>query len=217
MPARISRIISLATLAQGNEDALRQLRTAFASDAEIQRTVKRVLHDYWRRFESLCDKAQASWALGFWLYHLSPGLREQSRSPALMQFLLAVELEIRDRVFSRFRNHVREDPRWLALAKEASGSSETETLARYIETGRPLTLGQMHYTLGVLNRKNRLVERFRDWLRQNQDDLAVLPNEPLNKLGSLTDIRNELAHENSVTSHEGVPEQCRAVLEKIRS
>jgi hypothetical protein len=104
----------------------------------------------------------------------------------------AVEIELRERVFRRYRAHVGERPALERTAREGLREHRSGKFCQFLVQDGDLTLGEMETVLKISNRAPEPIFRdFRGWLSRSQHRLT----QRLDKLETFKEFRNPAVHE----------------------
>jgi hypothetical protein len=186
---------------------------------EATELVKSLNLELWPAYKSLTDPAREKWLHGCCLMYYMPSLEPAQKAAwyqsAAYNFALAVELEMKARVFGQFKVEVRSNER---LRKVANPSSDTETrpFCEYlVSPGRVFTLGNMHWVLkNCRESQQSILREFRDWLRKRYP--ALLEPKGIGVLEDVVDLRNPAGHDIvNPDKTSKAPSLCLNVLETL--
>ena len=111
-----------------------------------------LLQTYWSHFLNLGDQARKEWKAGIlFMYYfpsVMPQLRDQWYEKGAAGFAKAVELELMSKIFSAFRDAVRNDPELQELSLNGKENKQSRLFCRYlVGDTNSLSLGQMSHVL----------------------------------------------------------------------
>lgn len=172
-----------------------------------------MLQEYWLPFAKLDEKAREEWLCGALfpsLLDIPEGLR---RHKAAVACTTAVEIELRERVFRKYREYLLERPSLKQNANNGLRDQRSLRFCQFLVADGHLTLGDMATVLRKFIRSDQPVFRdFTMWL--NRSHLRLIRD--IDNLGPVTAFRNPAIHENRT---EAVPETvikcCRSILEAL--
>jgi hypothetical protein len=215
---QLSTILMLGETAKQSEASEEKIKELYRSNPQFQRSerlTKSLLKVYWPSFDCLNEIAKEEWVFGETLVQFT--LAEPSQAnlrAAVRNFAAAVEIELRSRIFERFR----EAHLVMSSQLEASARQPLVKLNSYLDGRGNLTLGDMCAILESCKRpQGRTLIEFEAWLRNAKIDLnkitLLLPN--------VNDLRNRVTHpstEAEIVSREHVTnmqKRCREILERF--
>jgi tetratricopeptide (TPR) repeat protein len=172
-----------------------------------------MLQEYWPPFPTLEESAREEWACGVLFVHLSD-LPERTRlRKAAEACARAVEIELRERIFRKYKVHTSERPSVKSTAEEGLRDRRSAKLCEFLVRDGKLALGEMST---ILRRRGGNVEPvfrdFQNWLSNSQ--LRLLRN--LEKLEPLLVFRSPAVHEARTETDPGeVIRSCRLIIEAL--
>lgn len=213
---RFSTILALGGIGEmlNREAGLRE--KLIQAHPVIAQAINSIVAEYWPGFGALGEEARKEFEWGSFLFHycrhLQKDLESQSLGWSAVAFAKAVEVELKERVFARFREH--------ALShggKQQQPSQEERVLQDYVSGKPALTLGQMKYVLEKGGRaKGGILRALHKWVQDHYPKLT----HPLllTKLGYLAELRSTGVHgEPNIREASKAPQHCRALLDALHS
>jgi tetratricopeptide (TPR) repeat protein len=214
----IGLALALAILPR-NPDAIDDAVERFlSSNPDDAKRVEAFILSHWPSFAKLSDAAEKNWRGGVLLLYCIPMkdiiLREALENSAVQKLASAVEVELRGRVFRRFKDHVGATPALRKLAEEVGkGDERQRPFGDFLIRERPLALGQMNYVLHNCQKyQEPLFVKFRCWVqREVPCALGLVPS-----LYKIISKRNPSSHGDEIlVDTERFPRLCREVLEQL--
>jgi tetratricopeptide (TPR) repeat protein len=179
---------------------------------------KSLVRANWPGFASLSEQAQVEWAEASWeLWGLATQVQTQPTGiyrMAAQTFGLAVECELRERLYLPFREQIKRLPHVMNSAKEGLKDEATRELCRFLIDDRHLTLGPMLNAIDASRCRPRL-EFLKELSRYLEKDFAnLVKNFPLLKWKRLNQLYNSSKHElgGLKTEAEEMHSLCRRFL-----
>ena len=195
-----------------------ELWAAVKPTNEVYQAITALLQEYWPRFASLDVKAQEEWIFGTWQLHFFPQqgqMKNMRQRKAAVAVATAVEIELREKVFSEFRKYVMSRQEFCSNAKAGLEEKESKPLCQNLIDNAPLTFGQMTYILRCTRRSSApIFTEMASWLQRTHPNLTGR----LSALSKICDIRNPSVHGNQVSiDPEGIRSDCKDVIDSILS
>jgi len=218
---QLSTILMLGETASQSEASEETIKKLYRSNPEFQlseRLTKSLLKVYWPSFDCLNEIAKEEWVFGETLVQST--LAEPSQASlrtAVRNFATAVEIELRSRIFERFRDF-RDAYSVKSSQPERSDRQPLIKPNTYLEGKGNLTLGDMSTILEHCKRpQGKTLIEFEGWLRNAKFDLNTNPM----RLSQVKDLRNRATHpstEAKIFSREhlaNMQKWCREILEAL--
>ena len=163
---------------------------------DVPELTGRLLKTYWSHFQNLGDQAREEWkaSILFMYYFPSvmPQLRDQWYEKGTAGFAKAVELELMSKIFSAFRDAVRNDSELKELSLTGKENKQSRLFCRYlVGDTNSLSLGQMSRVLHDCKTANKsILHRFHK--HANEKFPVLMKN--LWQLDKILSFRNPAAH-----------------------
>jgi len=203
-----------ALLALGaTQDTSEAIKNELKENSDLWNPVCSMLSEYWAPFSKLGEKGREKWTFGMVLAS-SSGLPERMRlNEAAVACIGAVEIEFRDRVFSKYREHVLGHGSLKTTAESGLRNPRSSKLCQFLVHDGSLTLGEMAVILKVCGRDDEPVLRdLRNWISRTQS--RVMKN--LDNLQALVAFRNPAVHENRIeVNPKQIIQSCRTIIEAL--
>jgi tetratricopeptide (TPR) repeat protein len=208
----LSTILMLAESVDSSDTHEVQLREFFRANPAHTQFVDSFLKQYWPVFDSMSKPAQLKWVYGVSLMHFPSfsNLRE-----AVGYFATAVEIELRSRVFAKFREQLQNaEP----LKEQWPKKKELSALQHFLKGSDRLTLGEMVTVLDLCKRpQEEILKRFGGMIQGagiNLNKIGLL-------LPKINRVRKPAIHSDqpdqpiSETEWMEAPKLCRDILETL--
>jgi tetratricopeptide (TPR) repeat protein len=204
---KLSALLALATTRDSSRalDALK--------DTPLWRPVYTTLQEHWKPFRKLGETTREQWVSGLVLNHL-PDLPEKTRlRMAAESCARAVEIELRDRVFRRFKEHVVEHASVKTKAENGLGYQPSSRLCQFLVRDGDMTLGEMVKILKICRRDEEPILRdLQNWISRMQGQLT----RNLADVERVVAFRNRAIHENRIESNPAdIMLSCRTIIEAL--
>jgi tetratricopeptide (TPR) repeat protein len=188
--------------------------SALKPDAGTYQSIVSVLTRYWPPFARMTEQAREKWIMGAWQLDF---FSSEGRAKPLLQreaaiaFATAVEIEVREKVFSWFRQQVGNGSELQAFAQLGLAQDESKVFCQYLLAGKPITFGQMIYVLRrAQHTDSAIFGHFGRWLQQAYPGLP----EYIPLLSKVCNFRNPGVHGGpAIIGPEGIPEACKEIAE----
>ena len=215
----VSTVLALGSVGHNSEQIATYVERHLSSNPQLREGIKSLLKAHGRSVDHLVPEAQGKWTCGSCIIlnlSVDKQLHGDLAQAAAAQFGTAVELELKSRVFGKFRDYVFRSSDLRSLVENKRLWVREEKFFKFLLTHKPMTmpLGQMHRAFNDCKKSNRdILKIFNGWVRQNQPTL--LKN--LGLLGKICDIHNDAKHEPSISKENAVsmPNFCRDFLSKL--
>jgi hypothetical protein len=172
-----------------------------------------MLQDFWPQIEYLQRESQDHWIAAEAKLKCPPSypeLRPFDLTQAAQLFALVTEMELRGRVFVRFRSFLGESPERMHCAKEELFEDMKNLFLQFLVKGKPLTFGQMICAMEDATSSSSGTEKlFGEWMANNGVGNAV----PL--LDQINQSRNPLTHTYIKASEQEVLKIARLCREAL--
>ena len=208
----------------GNSDQIAtRVEELISSNPQLSVSLKSLLKAHWSSMDDLTPGAQAKWICGSCMI-LNPTVDKIQQAhlaqAAAAQFGMAVELELKSRVFGKFRDYVYQCSGLRSLVENKRSWAKDERFFKFLVSHEPmkLPLGQMHHAFRDCKKSNRDVLReFNRWVQQNRPTLLNYQN--LRVLGDICNIHNPAKHGEGISEENArkVPHLCRKFLSELLS
>ena len=209
--------ISLALGSVGRDSE--QIATrVLSSNPQLYEGIKSLVKAHWSSVDALTPEAQGKWICGS--YMLSHSVEERMRQllaqEAAIPFGTAVELELKSRVFGKFRDYVSQCSDLRSLVENKSSWGEDERFFKFLVSQKPMKmpLGKMHRAFKDCKKSKRdILIKFNRWVQKNRPTL--LKN--LWVLEKICRIHNRAKHGESISKENAVnmPNLCRDFLSAL--
>lgn len=215
----VSTSLALGSVERDGEQIATRAERHLNSNPQLSEGIKSLVSAHWPSVDDLTPEAQVKWISGSWMI-LNPPVDEllhrQQAQEAAHQFGTAVELELKSRVFGKFRDYVYQCPDLRSLVKNKSSWGEDERFFKYLIRQKPMKmpLGQMHRAFEDCKKsKGELLRKFNRWVQENRPSL--LKN--LWVLKKICNIHNPAKHDGSIpiANAERMPHLCRKFLSAL--
>lgn len=203
-----------ALLALGaTQDTSEAIKKELKGNSALWRPISSILSAYWEPFSGLGESAREEWTYGALLF-CSQDLPEGTRlKKAAIAFATAVEIELRNRVFQRYREHIQERPAVKRTAEEGKRESNSLIFSSFLAGDGTLTLGQMSNILKMRGENEPVFGDFRRWVLNSQHALM----QHLEYLQPVVAFRNPAIHENRAEEDpSGIIQCCRRIVDVLR-
>ena len=216
----VSTSLALGIEGRDSERIAARVERDISSNPHRYEGIKSLVNAHWNSLDDLTPEAQEKWICGSCLI-LSRSVEERTHrllaQQAAIPFGTAVELELKSRVFGKFREFVSESFDLRALVGERSSWGKDKKFCKFLVSQEPnkMPLGEMHYYLkDCRNSKRDVLRKFYCWVQKNRRSL--LKN--LSLLEEICRIHNRAKHE-SISKEDAVnmPCLCRDFLSELTS
>jgi tetratricopeptide (TPR) repeat protein len=183
-------------------------------DTPLWQPLYSVLAEYWPPFPGLAENAKDEWACGIAFIYLSALPESMRLRKAAESCARAVEIELRDRIFRPYKQHVNERPSLKSMAEQELRERTSGKFCEFLVRDGSVTLGEMARILG---RRGGVAEPiFRDfqaWLSGSQRRLM----QSLQQLDPILAFRSPAVHEGlTKTNPMEVIRSCKIVMEALK-
>ena len=216
----VSTLLALGSVGPDSEQIATRVERHLDSNPQLYEGIKSLLNAHWPSLDDLTPEAQGKWISGSCMtltFPVDELLRLQMAQAAVIQFGTAVELELKSKVFGKFRDEVSRSPDLRSLVKNKRSWGEDERFFQFLVSKRPrVTLGQMHHFLKDSQDSEREIWRkFNRWVREKR--LPLLKTKNLRVLGKISRIHNRAKHGESISKENAVnmPNLCRDFLSAL--
>ena len=213
----VSTLLALGSVGPDSEQIATRGERQLDSNPQLSKGIKSLLNAHWPSLDALTSEAQVKWIYGSFLI-LSPSvdaLLDRSRAQAVaIQFGTAVELELKSRVFGKFRDYVSRSSDLRLLVGEKSSWGKDEPFCQFLVSQKPMTLGQMHYVLKTCRKSKRdVLRKFKRWVHEKRRPLL----NRIWELGEIRDIHNCAKHDEAISKKDAtrMPDLCRNFLSEL--
>ena len=214
-----STLLALGPVWGNSEQIFTLVKRDLSSNPQFYEGIISLVKAHWPSVDDLTPEAQETWVCGsrIVLNRSVEGRMNQINSrPAATAFGTAVELELKSRVFGKFRDHVARSSDVRSLVGKKSSWGKDKPFCQFLVSQKPMTLGQMHRVLKDCGNSERdILRRFNRWVQENRPPL--LDDHNLGELQEIRDIHNDAKHEPSISKEnaERMPGLCRNFLSAI--
>ena len=201
----VSILLALGSVGRDSEQIATRVERHLSANPQLSKGIKSLLNAHWPSLDDLTPEAQVKWISGSCMI-LNPPVDElqhrQLAQAAATQFGTAVELELKSRVFGKFREYVSRSPELSSLVKNKRSWGEDGKFFKFLVSKSPrATLGEMHHFLkDCQNSEREIWRKFNRWVRENQLPLLITKN--LWLLGEIRDIHNRAKHNGSFSEED---------------
>ena len=232
----VSTLLVLGSVGRDSEQIATRVERYLSSNPHLSEGLGSLLKAHWPSMDDLTPEAQGKWICGSCMIltsRVDELLRPQMAQAAATQFGTAVELELKSKVFGKFRDYVSRSSDLHSLVGKKNSWGKDEPFCQFLvsEKRMRLTLGQMHYVLKACRKftgprpcsaervarsptmKRDVLKKFNRWVQMNR--LPLLKN--LWVLGEICDIQNRAKHGESISKEnaERMPDLCREFLSEL--
>lgn len=204
---RLSALLALGSTRESSKSADALKRTP------LWQPVYTMLEDYWPPFSKLGEITRTEWVSGVVLNHLLD-LPEKTRlRMAAEACVRAVEIELRDRIFRRYKTHVAEHASLKAAAEQGLREHRARKFCEFLVRDGNLSLGDMAWILSKIGSiPEPILKDFQAWLSRSQR--RSMQN--LVHLDRANDFRRPATHEGVMKSDPvEVIQSCKAVIDAL--
>jgi tetratricopeptide (TPR) repeat protein len=209
--------LALGYNSTGEKDILAVVEKHLSSNPSLMEQLESVVEVHWPTFANLSDLARDSWACGTYMMllpHADPKARQNFRRGAAAKFAVAVEIEMRSRVFSKFQHSIQRNPGLTKLDGLVDEDKKLLTpFADFLLGKRPFGLGEMIKVLDIAQKLDKpLCNEFNAWVNREFPGLTGQRS----KLYQIRDFRNPEIHgDPSSADPQRCPDLCRRVLDSL--
>ena len=218
-----STLLALGRVGRDIEQLAALVKTDLSSNPPLNEGLESLVKAHWPSVDDLTPAAREEWICGSRML-LIPSVQERTNRPmsraAATQFGKAVELELKSRVFGKFRGHVAQSSDLQTLREKRNAWRKDAPFCRFLVSQKPLTLGEIYSVLKHCGKSDLdMVKKFKDWVQENWPPLLYHKN--LKELQRILDIRNPATHPAthggsvSVEKLESMPHLCRKFLSAL--
>ncbi len=214
----VSTLLALGSVERDSEQIATLVERALSSNPQLYEGIKSLVKAHWPSVDDLTPEAQEKWICGSGIILIRPDdvrLHRPLAQAVAAQFGTAVELELKSKVFGKFREYVsRSSDLRSVVRKKNSWGKDDDPFRQFLVRHKPMPLGQMHRALeDCKDSKREIWRKFNRWVRQNRPTL--LNN--LWVLGKICAIHNRAKHGQSISKENAVrmPDLCRKFLSKL--
>jgi hypothetical protein len=199
--------LALGKLTAESFSVSENIRRFLSENANVTELIDGVLSEYWQGFRRLSEQGREEWRTGtcalYYFTSLEPRQRVRLCEDAAKHFAKTVEIELRERVFERFRE---EKP-------DLEVETSEDPLTRFLFESGHLTLGDMARSLAQCDKPQGPVYRaFEMWLKSRYQKLI----QKAFLLKAINEPRKLATHEAlPAESAAQVADLCRQALELI--
>lgn len=219
---RLSTVLALRGMMDGPGQKFQdgQIQKLRESHPGVWHLIDRTCTAHWPVFTQLCIPVREAWTVAIFLAYYVVTQEEIARvvweETAITKFALAVEIELRSRVFDFFREEVLNNPKLKKAAQVgATSRGEAKIFSKYLTAERPLTLGQMETIIGFSNQAEKgILSDFGAWLVRMQPQVANIDK----NLSIIVDPRNLASHGKVIggaVEIEEIQRACRAIIDDL--
>ena len=186
----VSTLLALGSVGRDSEQIATRVERHLSSNPQHSKNLKSLLNAHWPSMDTLTPEAQGKWICGSCLILILPveePLHRQLAQAAATQFGTAVELELKSKVFGKFRDYVSRSSDLRSLVGKKSSWGKDELFCQFLvsQKPKPMTLGQMHRALKDCEKSKRdICRKFNRWVHENRPSL----------LKKLLGVRRDLRH-----------------------
>ena len=216
----VSTLLALGSVGRDSEQIATRVERHLSSNPQLTEGVKSLVKAHWTSLDDLTPEAQEKWTCGSYIIlrrSVDEPLHRSLLQTAATQFGTAVELELKSRVFRKFRAFVSQSRYLRSLVLDGKSSPREDKLfCKFLNNQKPMTLGQMHHVLKAC--ENSEIDIFREFKRWIQKKRPPLLNK-IGVLGEICKIHNPAKHgeSNSKENAEKMPDLCRDFLSELLS
>jgi len=206
---KLSALLALGT----TQDTSEAIKNELKDNSDLWNPICSMLSEYWRPFSKLSEKGREKWVFATVLA-TSSGLPERTRmNEAAVACVGAVEIELRDRVFRKYKEHVSERPSLIRAAEDGLRFPRSGRLCQFLVRDGDLTLGEMATILKMRARDDEPTLRdFQSWI--SRTPLRLMKH--LDSLEGVVSFRNPAVHENRIELNpKQIIQSCRAIIEAL--
>jgi tetratricopeptide (TPR) repeat protein len=198
---RLSTVLALRSILDSPERMLqdKQIQKVRESHPNVWHLIERTCKAYWPTFNHLCDVARERWTLailqGYYFAKQEEIARLVLEETAIKLFAMAVEIELRSRVFDLFKEQVSKDSKLQKSARSGIASrGEAKIFSGYLVDHRHLSFGAMATIIRLSQRTEEgILAEFRTWLTRWQP-----------KVSGLSESLNVILEDRNLATHEGL-------------
>jgi hypothetical protein len=148
--------LALGAIAAENLDLDRVTRETLKSRPELEKLLNLLWSDVWRTYDKMSEEARGIWRFASvqTYYNASdlPTLAPRYRQTGAEKFAKAVEIELRTRVFEKFKTEIKGNDRLKVTAEQSRKDQRAGPFAEFLVKKGKLTLGQMKALLSEAGR-----------------------------------------------------------------
>ena len=213
----VSTLLALGSVGRDSEQIATRVERHLNSKPQLYEGLKSLVNAHWPSLDDLTPEAQDKWICGSYMI-LSRSVEERMHGLLVQEvaipFGTAVELELKSKVFGKFREYVSQSSEIGSRGVKKSSGGEDERCCELLVSQKPMTLGQMHRVLKACRKsKQDILREFNRWVQENRPPL--LKN--LRMLGKIYPIHNRAKHGESISKENAakMPDLCRDFLSEL--
>ena len=193
------------------ESLLEDVQKMHKVDPKTHELVEKMLCHYWEQFSRMTEEAKRLWVGGtydvYYIRLMEPSQKFTRFGSAARFFTQALELELCEKVFAGFRDHVQQKGLH-KIIEQGLSSKGSERLCNYLMRRGKLTLGEMVIALKrSLSSREQIMEEFRRWWREKNYPGLHKKLETLKMI--LPDRRDATHHWIAIENAGQVPSRCK--------
>jgi tetratricopeptide (TPR) repeat protein len=213
----ISTAMALGAIAADRLDLDEITRRVLEKQPVVDELVHSLLVELWLTYRKMAGDTQSIWRFAAiqTRYNplLLPDLAARYRQTGAEKFAKVVEIELRQRIFGKFRTETKGSPGLGSALQLAQKDRQAEVFAKFLTGDGHLTLGQMGFILRAASTgRSGLFKSFREWLRQSSPKLEALR---LSDIDVICKPLNAEKHTTESLDVKEVPERCRRFLDAL--
>ena len=212
--------LALGGIVESHQDPSVYARRFVESNTETSQLTDSLLRTNWGAFGHLKEEAQRKWIYASITLHTSSGqgpLHLTRVHDAAALFAEATEIQLREEVFKRFREHATSKQGLKELlSREMTGKRE-ENFYKFLLGRTFLALGDMCRVLELsANPRDEILREFNRWLPKKLAPLAHHNSIQIRHLREICQYRNAVRHEGKLTGNPAlIHSWCREIVDLI--
>ncbi len=215
----VSTLLALGSVGRDSEQIATRVERHLSLNPQLYENLQSLVNTHWPSLDNLTPDAQRTWMYGSYLFlvpQVDVTMRQSHANAVAFHFGTAVELELKSRVFGKFRDYVSRSSGVHSLVGNKDSWGKDRPFCQFLVSQRPMTLGQMYHVLkNCGNSERNTLRKFKDWVQENQP--PILDDNNVGELRKIRDIHNGVKHEPSISiqNAESMPHLCRKFLSAL--
>jgi tetratricopeptide (TPR) repeat protein len=209
----ISGVKGIGEVLRENSDLSKLSATFRERNPQLYETVAKMLQDYWPQIEYLQTESRDHWIAAEAKLKCPPSyaeMRPYDLTQSAQLFAKVTEMELRERVFVRFRSFLGESPERMSTARKELDGDKKNPFLQFLIREKPITFGQMTWVMeDASSSSSGTGKLFGEWIRIEGVGKAV----PF--LGQINRSRNPLTHTYTKASEQEVLQIARLCREAL--